>query len=240
MQSLLKNLLLLMLIITFLVACESAHSNPTDVNSSKTNIVIEEPTTVKSTASTVEDMKDKQQEIKKTLRDFINSVTSSNVDDFHKLVDPKGLFIIRHILWGTDGARGKNIRDYYPQSEIPSTLQFPVPNEMPFDPSILFALSILDGAEEIPIMDLKELKDVQFNFYDHENSIRDQPSIKTIIELCEKIIKTSNDIIPQVFILGDNEFVLTESDYDDVLFGNWAIFSKEESGYKLTAMINFP
>ncbi|MEX2460405.1 MAG: hypothetical protein WD469_03765 [Paenibacillaceae bacterium] len=240
-MSIISKLLPLLLMTFYLAACGSA-SSVSESSTAKTDKVIDESQKVNkaSTPSSEKKEEDNIREIKLVADEFITSLSNIEADQFKELVSSKGLVIIRHILWGTDGARGQNIRQLYTKNQIPSNMMFPVLNEMSFDPISLFDSTIVKGIDEIPIVELDEFKVGQFNFTDGDSSTKKDPIINSIIELCEKIIKTSNTSDPQIFVLGDQEIALTQSDYSDVLFGSWAIFKKENEIYKLRALINFP
>lgn len=164
---------------------------------------------------------------------FVLSIRNKDYQKFKQVTSKSGLIIIRNFVTG-EGTRGKNIRDYYLVDKIPSDLIFPVRGEIPIDPSNLFKGTLEGNINKIPI---KMLKGIHFNFQDNS-----EPATFRIREICTEIRsgEFEDDLSPRIYVLGDNEFVLTESDITLGLpTGSWAIFEKVYEEYLLRAIVDF-
>ncbi len=177
-------------------------------------------------------------QIRDTVERFVTSLKNNDLQAFKQQISPSGLVIIRNFLTGGYGVRGKDIRYNYSLEQIPVNLKFLVKGEAPVDPYNLFKGSIKIDSKGIP---LKVVEGYQFKF---QNSGKPypEPSTLKVAKICLKIRSTdkNDDSVPRGFILGENEFVLTESMVIDGLpLGSWAIFEKSDDKYLLRAIIDF-
>ncbi|AZR74091.1 hypothetical protein BBF96_12200 [Anoxybacter fermentans] len=163
---------------------------------------------------------------------FSESLKNSDSKTFKQLVSTSGIDIIRNFVSGGFGTRGRNIWRYYSIDSIPSNLKFPIEGEVPVDLSKLFQGTIENKNNKIPII---TLKNIQFNFQN------DDLTTSQIIDICRKIRsgENENDSSPRIYLLGDKELVLTESEIISGLpIGSWAVFERTGKSYSLRAIID--
>ncbi|MCL6613760.1 MAG: hypothetical protein K6U03_03945 [Firmicutes bacterium] len=178
---------------------------------------------------------DNEDMVKDTVAIFIKSIKAQDIMGFRKLVSPSGLVVIRNFVTGGFGARGKDIRNYYKQSQV--DFKFKVPGEEPVSVEWLFAESVKSKINKIPI---RKVKGMNFGFKDNGQMV--YPPTMELIEICSKIQEHSkkSEMKPEIFILNDKEFALTESDYIIGLsIGSWAVFEKASDKYYLRAIMDF-
>ena len=67
--------------------------------------------------------------------------------------------------------------------------------------------------------------------------------LEDIYDTCMEIILTNNEYIPQIFVLKDDIYAYTESDYsgefNPSMLGDWLIFEKADDGYHILAIMEF-
>ena len=173
--------------------------------------------------------------INKTVGEFIGVLENNDREGFKKLISNSGLIVIRSFLSG-DEVKGKNIRNVYKASEMPSNLEFPVKDEIPISPR-----EILNDALKIDVKNISyyNLEQVTFNFKDNKNLTSIVPSTDEIWELCGRIRSAgSKQYEPQIYILGNNEFALTLSSFG-LNTGVWAVFERCDEDYYLRAIMDF-
>lgn len=168
---------------------------------------------------------------------FISILNSKDIESFKQMVSPSGLIVIRNFVSG-NSARGNDIRNIYSAEEIPENLQLPINDEEAIDMTKLFPTSIKNSSEEIQHLRIKEKN---FNFKDTVNGAVLSPSTSEVWELCgeiQRVTDNKTDSIPLIYILGDDEFALSEAERD-FNTGTWAVFEKVDNRFYLRALLDF-
>lgn len=217
--------LLILLLITTCVLHLNACSESTTVRNNNTNF--NDQSTNNSSATTPD--------INQVITEFVQSIKEVNHKLFQDIISVSGLVIIRSFSSGY-GNRGKDVRFIFPSSSIPEDLQFKVEEEEPIILHNFFSTSSKKASLEEIESDYHNELNFSFSAIDSN-----EPSIQDIIDICSELVSSSvdsNQYSPKIFFVGNDEVVLTESSLvADFPIGVWAVFVKENDGYKLRAII---
>ena len=99
-------------------------------------------------------------------------------------------------------------------------------------------------AADVPVHTSSYLDGISFPVHWHnagEEEVLEK--LEDIYDTCMEIILTNNEYIPQIFILKDDIYAYTESDYsgefNPSMLGDWLIFEKADDGYHILAIMEF-
>lgn len=175
--------------------------------------------------------------IRRSVDKFALAIKNEDSDYLKEILNQSGIFIIRNFLWGAE-ERGKDVVLHFNADEINKELIVDIPDEIPvFLPASFSGLRDI-GTEDLPVNESTVLNEISYKIdWDKTDSENIKSSIKQVIEASEQIIKENNKMDPQIFVLADDTFVLTESSYNDGLQGSWAVFQKSNDKYELRAIM---
>ncbi len=187
--------------------------------------------------STIKESLD-HQGIKNFILKFSKAIFSEDSKSFKEMMDKDGIYSITYFVDGRD----QNVVLHLYQNEIRDDLVLANSKKMGIGLSSMFYLSLVNDVKSIPIHSNKILNDISFNVDWH---INDENMVETklndIIQTCQKINLINNKDIPQVFVLKDNMFAFAKSSGvlkpSPEFTGDWVIFEKVGSEYKLRAVM---
>jgi len=190
---------------------------------------------VQNTAAQLQEPNDRQtpREITLAAQGLASIIQRKSPELLDSITGMSGIVLIRNFSSGTYGARGENIRSFYP-SPI-GRIMFPVKNETPIDVASMFP--------ELARFDLNQLP--SFKTMPNGLDIRDTPSeikptTSELLEALSKVVLPHHDLpTPFAVQIGDDLLVLAEGDVvDNICTGYFAIFKKMNGSYRLRALLD--
>ena len=237
-----KILVLLLINLIFLaIGCgypafiEEVNDNKTSSFDESNNV--EEANTI--TVANNENLGVNENELKDFIIKFMVAIKNGDSKTFKELIDKDGIFSITYFI----DQRDPNVAIHVFKDEIRNDLVL-VNSENTVGITIgsMFAGNAELQQNDIPINISQNLSDISFNidWHNTDESVIEK-RIEDIIKTCHKINLTNNEYIPQVFVLKDNIYAFA---YSSVMLGpeldvtgDWAIFEKIDSEYKLRAVM---
>lgn len=178
-------------------------------------------------------------------KEFINKFFKTKLTDdaaaFKESMDEDGIYSITYFVDGRDRNRILHLF----KDEIPPDLVLFNSKTTGITLMSLFA-GPHDENADIPILTNKLLGDITYDVDWHANDEDGvQNKLQDIIKTCEEIILYDNVITPRIFAIKNNMYVYTDASevvgpYPDSDFtGDWLVFEKQGTEFKVRAVMNF-
>lgn len=178
------------------------------------------------------------QALKNFIIKYETAIENEDANAFKELIDKDGIFSITYFV----DSRDSNVILHLYRDEIRDDLVLANTEKVGITLSPMFEEDVKKIVENIPIHSSKPFSDISFNVNWHLNNEKTiQSKLEDIVKICENLILTNNENIPQVFVLKDNIYAFTLSNATQEpnieCTGNWVIFEKMGKEYWLRAII---
>jgi hypothetical protein len=130
------------------------------------------------------------------------------------------------------------------KNEIRNDLVLANSKKMGIGLSSMFYRNLVNEVDNLQIHSTKSLNEISFNLDWHvSDESMVESKIEDIVKTCQEINLINNEYIPQVFVLKNNMFTLAQSsgvlEPTPEFTGDWVVFEKVGSEYKLRAVMKF-
>lgn len=244
-----KGIILIFIIFSVFIMASACNTDgtKTEPKGNETNgTTISGNTNYKNTEKTTNDKNDKrlnidEQGIKNFILKFLSSIKNDDSKGFKELLSDDGIFSISYYI----DQRDPNVVIHVNKDLIRSDLILvDSNNKAGITLSTMFAGDDAVELEKMPIHTSELLSNMSFNVqWKSKDEGMIMKYLEDIVQTCQKINLVNNEDISQVFVLKDNMFAFAKSSGvlkpSPEFTGDWVIFEKVGSEYKLRAVMQF-